>query len=174
MNSLTKATIATAAGVALFLGGAGSLALWNDSANLGATSAISDGMLTIDANGSWDSTGPVSWVPGDSITYTATVDLVAKGDNLRSELSIDPTSITGDADLLSVLDVDMAINNVTGGTLTETNTGSRVYAVAADSADGAMTADVTVTVTLPASVSGTTAQGQTAALGDLSFLLQQV
>ncbi len=174
MNSLTKATIATAAGIALFLGGAGSLALWNDSASLGSAGSITDGQLTIAANGAWNSQGPDRWVPGDAITYTATVDIVAQGDNLHSQLSIDPESITGDAELLSVLDVSMAVSNVTGGTLTETGAGTGVYTVAADNPAGTMTADVTVRVALPASVSGLTAQGQSVALGNLAFLLQQV
>jgi len=174
MNSLTKATIATAAGVALFLGGAGSLALWNDSASLGSSGSITDGQLTIAADGTWNTSGPAKWVPGDCVTYTATVDIVAQGDNLHSQLSINPASITDDAELLSVVDIEMTVGDVTGGSLTETGAGTDVYTVVADNAAGTITADVTATLSLPATVSGLTAQGQSASLGDLALLRQQV
>ena len=50
MNKLTKAAIAGAAGVILLMGGAGSLAYWNDSiASNPAGQTISAGTLTVTA-----------------------------------------------------------------------------------------------------------------------------
>src|SRR6188474_1998822 len=82
MNKLTKGTIAGAAGIALLLGGAGTFALWNDTADI-AGGTISSGELSIDATtaGVWqdvsfDKTPPVVidpatflMVPGDTVEY---------------------------------------------------------------------------------------------------------
>ena len=51
MNKLTKGAIATAAGIALLLGGAGTFALWNGQTTI-AGGTISTGTLAIASTGS--------------------------------------------------------------------------------------------------------------------------
>lgn len=102
MNKLTKAAIAGAAGIALLLGGAGSLAYWNSSATLtGGT--VNAGQLTIKASTTtlpaWkDSKGPINIatyraIPGAVLTYTASFDVSAVGDNLKANVAITGNSI---------------------------------------------------------------------------------
>lgn len=170
MNKLTKAAIAGAAGIALLLGGAGSLALWNDSTSISAVD-ITSGTLTIDevaSAGSWTSPAPTLWVPGDSAEYTTQLEIGATGDNLKALLSVNPGSITGD--LATALEFEITVSGAVPGVTAGTTAGT--YEIT-DAADG-QTLDVTVTVTFPAlSVSGTTAQNQTVDLSGLNFLLQQ-
>ena len=101
MNKLTKSAIAGAAGIALLLGGAGSLAYWNDSAAVGSAT-IDSGTLAIDLDGSPATvyTGTASpvvlIVPGDSVTITQGVTIDASGDHLSATLTVDQTALTGD------------------------------------------------------------------------------
>jgi alternate signal-mediated exported protein len=170
MNKLVKGAIAGAAGIVLLMGGAGSLALWNDSATI-ADASVSSGTLAITASaGSWTG-NPALMVPGDTATYTANLTITAKGTNLHSTLSIDPASITGTAALKGALVTSFTLGAVTGGTLT--SSGTNQYEVAATQPAGSITVPVTVTVSLPSSVSGTTAQNGTVSLNDLAFKLDQ-
>lgn len=167
MNKLTKAAIAGAAGIALLLGGAGSLAYWNSSADI-ANTQIESGTLSIQPSGtgSWSSQ-PDLWVPGDTFTYTDTLTISATGDNLHARLSINPSSITGDAALKSALQVTLT---ATGTGISATATPS-VYEVTPNA--GSISVSVTVVVTFPSSITGTTAQGENVSLDDLSFKLEQ-
>src|SRR5690606_22161335 len=72
MNKLLKGSIAGAAGIALLLGGAGTLAYWNSSADLGG-GTVNSGTLTIANNGAATVTGPTTIVPGDSVTVSQPV-----------------------------------------------------------------------------------------------------
>ena len=105
MNKIAKSTIATAAGVVLLMGGAGSLAYWNDSVNAGpaaGSNSITAGTLTIAAanagawtKGFYNSAGTavvppaavanlsaVRIVPGDRLVYAQTFNVNASGDDL--------------------------------------------------------------------------------------------
>jgi alternate signal-mediated exported protein len=107
MNKLVKGAVAGAAGIILLMGGAGSLAYWNDSANAGPASGqnvITAGTMTIAAAdaGSWTkgfynasgtlvgststitpaNLGAVRIVPGNKLTYTQTFNVNATGDDL--------------------------------------------------------------------------------------------
>ena len=93
MNKLVKGSIAAAAGITLLMGGAGSLALWNDSADLTGGS-VSTGELNIISNGDGAWTDNIAlWVPGDEDTYTETFTIEAAGDNLSFELAADYTAV---------------------------------------------------------------------------------
>lgn len=95
MNKLIKGSIAGAAGIALLLGGAGTLAYWNDSATLASAGTVSSGELDIASTttGAWTglpantSIANFKMVPGDSITYTETFTVTATGDNIKAELT---------------------------------------------------------------------------------------
>ncbi|KRC46800.1 hypothetical protein ASE16_15450 [Leifsonia sp. Root227] len=176
MKKLTTGLVAAGGGLVLLLGTSGSLALWNDAANVDAGS-VSSGVLTVAATGGSWSDDLDHWVPGDSETYTANVSVVAQGDNLTSQISIDPASITGDPELLDALDVSLTFGTPTGGTFTPVAGENNVFDVVPDDPTSTtpITAPVTVTVTFPAdSVTDTVAQGQTVELSGMNFVLQQV
>jgi alternate signal-mediated exported protein len=103
MNKLTKGAIAAAAGVILLMGGAGTLASWNSSANAGSSQTITAGALAVTANadGAWKNGAttitPSTFriVPGDTLTYTQTFNLNASGNNLLFTLAATPGAISG-------------------------------------------------------------------------------
>jgi alternate signal-mediated exported protein len=105
MNKLVKGAIAGAAGIVLLMGGAGSLAYWNDAAQAGPASGsntITAGTLTITAQnvGTWtkgmynnagtQTVAPaavanlsnVRVVPGNRLVYTQVFNVVGTGDDL--------------------------------------------------------------------------------------------
>lgn len=101
MNKFIKASVAGGAAIALLLGGAGTLANWNDSAAI-AGGVIASGQLSIEQEGPavWTANGqPVSdpanfrIVPGDVLKLEQPLRLVAEGDNLKAELSVDYASV---------------------------------------------------------------------------------
>jgi len=95
MNKLVKGSIAGAAGIALLLGGVGSLALWSDSATLSPTT-ITAGNLDIAPTGTTGAWTPAlaKIVPGDTTTYTQNYTVVATGDNLHATLTTNVGTIT--------------------------------------------------------------------------------
>ncbi|HEX7834555.1 MAG TPA: alternate-type signal peptide domain-containing protein [Pseudolysinimonas sp.] len=105
VNKLVKGAIAGAAGIVLLMGGAGSLAYWNDSASAGPSSgsnSITAGTMTVTAvnGGSWTKglynasnvlvgsvasvadLSTVRLVPGNRLVYTQGFNIVATGDDL--------------------------------------------------------------------------------------------
>lgn len=93
-NKLFKGSVAAAAGVALLLGGAGTFALWNDTVNLGTTGVIDAGHLRFASvgDGQWQINGndigspdDVAVSPGDVLTYTTEVGIIAHGDYLLAD-----------------------------------------------------------------------------------------
>lgn len=172
MNKTAKGAAALAAAAALLLGGAGTYALWNDTESLdGGAVAAGELKITAATAGVWrDVSGGGAGtvidiatflvVPGDTLTYTAGATVLAKGDNLSATLTADPTSVTGDPELLA----DMAITTAVrvGGalvpTITEANDGQTVQTVVTLAFDEAST-NVT--------------QLQDLDLADLELVLQQ-
>ena len=113
MNKAMKGAIAAGAAGILLLGGAGTFAVWSDSRNVTAD-AVNTGVLSLDVNpdgdAKWAETADLATeispatfeiVPGDSLTYTATVAVTATGDNLTGELKIDEASFNTAFDALS-------------------------------------------------------------------------
>ncbi|GAA3740442.1 hypothetical protein GCM10022239_15160 [Leifsonia bigeumensis] len=179
MNKLTKAAIAGAAGIALLLGGAGSLAYWNDSTSL-AGGTINAGQLQITADpdgGVWtDADGdPVDLatflaVPGDALTYTDTFTLMATGDNLSATLALAPTSITP----ASSDSEDVALAALLSSSAVFTVDSVTTSTVTANA--GTQTVDVAVTITWPDGTSTTdnAAQLGSVVLANMSVVLTQV
>ncbi len=118
MNKLVKGAIAGAAGIVLLMGGAGSLAYWNDSANAGpgaGSNSITAGTLTITAAnaGTWTkgfynaagtvvtapaavgSLAAVRVVPGNRLVYTQNFNLVATGDDLYFTIGSTAGAVSG-------------------------------------------------------------------------------
>lgn len=202
MNKTTKASIATAAGIVLLLGGGASLAYWNSSADLGATNqTIKAGTLTVTAgNGQWDRSfwstpttevtslrasnvtlGQQLIVPGNKLTYTQTFTIDAQGQDLFFTLT--PTSASLGA---SPVIANLTISPVTVSGLTQTSgtisgpTAGVYHVTTANGVAGAtFTATYTVTWpfgTLPASNStGDNAdKGKTVTLTNGAIVLTQV
>jgi alternate signal-mediated exported protein len=165
MNKLVKGSIAAAAGIALLLGGAGSLAYWSDSQAVNAgtvTSGVLD--VTTGTAGSWSPT-IAKIVPGDTVTYTEVLTLTATGDNLKAQISDNLASIT---------------NGITGSTATATyvvKQGANVltptsgkYTLGA----GAYTLTVSIVVAFPTTVVNQAGQNASVNLSTLAVTVTQV
>ena len=172
MNKLVKGSIAGAAGVALLLGGAGTLALWNDSASINA-GTVTSGVLDVSnaAAGAWTLNGVV-WspsgliVPGDTAVYTDTLEVTATGDNLEATIATNIASIT---------------NGITGAVVTSsvvvTDSSNAVVTPAAGVytlGDGAYTVEVELTVTFPSTVSGQAGQNASTDFSAITVTVTQV
>ncbi len=189
MNKLTKGAIATAAGIALLLGGAGTFALWNGQTTI-AGGTISTGQLSIASTGSptWKDisstvVGGTTFdpstqkiVPGDVLQLTQQVTLTTTGKNLKANFTFDPASVTTDPALSSALTETLAATVVPAtGAATLTSTGTNTYSVTPGTASTTVV-NVTYTVTFAQTTSGATGQNVASALNlsGLSYTLTQV
>lgn len=166
MNKLVKGSIAGAAGVALLLGGAGTLALWNDSASINA-GTVTSGVLDVAnaAPGTWSPDLDLI-VPGDTVVYTDTLEVTATGDNLSATVTTNIASIT---------------NNITGAVVTSDivvrDSANAVVAPVSGEyplGDGAYTVEVELTVTFPSTVSGQTGQDLSTDFSAITVTVTQV
>src|SRR5690606_11331258 len=98
MNKATKGTIAAGAAVLLLLGTGGTLAYWNDTADLGGQT-ITAGQLQVEQQGTaaWELNGaPIAEtdlaglriVPGDELTYVGEFEITAAGRNLAFDIEL--------------------------------------------------------------------------------------
>ncbi len=201
MHRYAKAGIAVAAGAALLLGGFGTFALWNDSANLDA-GTVASGQLELTGgptaegwylyNGT--STDPDDYTgtaldlddyrvqPEDELVFVAKgIGLTATGGRLFYTLDIDlgPDGVDADGFVIGTPE----LHTVAGGTLpTGSNAttgqyagvaaGTPVYSVDASSGTVSGTYDVTIRVSFDAS--GTAGQNKTLDLGGAAVEVQQV
>jgi alternate signal-mediated exported protein len=189
MNKLTKGAIATAAGIALLLGGAGTFALWNGQTTI-AGGTISTGQLSIASTGSavWKdiSTTVVGGttfdpatqkiVPGDVLQLTQQVTLTTTGKNLKANFTFDPLSITTDPALTAALTEGLTATVVPAtGAAALTSTGSNSYSVVPGTASSTVV-NVVFTVTFAPGTTGTVGQniGSALNLTGLSYTLTQV
>ena len=186
MNKLFKGAIAGAAGVALLVGGTGTFALWNSTAQVDV-GTVTSGTLAIEKdttvatwrNVSSDAPSDPSIaaiadyriVPGDKLELTQNVTINATGNNLKATLgytadSISAAGIANEA-LKNALVFDLAASgpNVTRIGTTDT------FAVTPSS--GQTTVTLKLTVELPSTISGTTAQNGVVDLSALTFSLAQ-
>ncbi|GAA3950871.1 alternate-type signal peptide domain-containing protein [Gordonia caeni] len=165
MNKKTKGALAAAAGAAILVGGAGTMAAWNDNASLGS-GTVSAGTLNIDQVGTgtwhWDNPdgevftpGSDLLVPGDSVVYVGKYKISAAGTNLKATLTPEIGGVTGNLkDYLEVADVNDAPT-----TITPSND------------DQILT--IGTKVTFDPDTGGEDGQGGTASLAGASVLLQQ-
>ena len=141
MHKALKGAAALAAAAALLLGGYGTYALWSDSETLNG-GTIASGRLALDGTtaGVWrDASGGTPGtvipdistfqiVPGDVLTYSLSRTVRAQGDNLQATLAADPSSVTGDPELLADVDVTTAVtvNGTATTAITPANDGQTV------------------------------------------------
>ncbi|WP_341230559.1 alternate-type signal peptide domain-containing protein [Nocardioides salarius] len=179
MRASLKAALAGVAGAGLLLGGAGSLAFWDDTEDLtGGT--ITPGVLDLGApscdpwqldtaGGDFDlDTDTI--VPGDTLVQVCELTLDVTGGHLKAEIEADAPSFGGTNDLDSALqaaavyelDTD-AVDDDTGETVIDPEAGPVEFTVANDG----QTLRVEMTLTFPfgSSVSNVTNNGPDAANG---------
>jgi alternate signal-mediated exported protein len=103
MRKTTKGALAIGAGLALLLGGGGTLAAWTASQNVSDSGTITNGDLSFGTQGAgtwyWGDSScaatattiaditAVRLVPGDCVVYKQPVTVKAVGDNLKASLS---------------------------------------------------------------------------------------
>ncbi|GAA0992975.1 alternate-type signal peptide domain-containing protein [Subtercola frigoramans] len=161
MNRLVKGAIAGAAGIALLLGGAGTFAYWNSSATISGGTIVAGNLVVSDPGpaGVWTINGgstPIvlagyKIVPGDVLTYTKTMHIVATGDNLVATLGLGAASIQ--ASTAAAPDVALAAYLTKGAVLTDSGTGitgaSPSYTITPGAVGIAQDVVTVVTITFP-------------------------
>jgi alternate signal-mediated exported protein len=174
MNKTTKASIATATGIVLLLGGGASLAYWTDSSNTGSgPQTIQAGTLTVapvDA-GQWTkgfynaagtqvtapavvAPGSVLLVPGNRLVYTQTFTVTAAGQDLY--FTVGSTNGTKSATTLGGrLTSTFTVGTLgTSATTISASTTPGVYKVSAPSGSASSTITVTWTLDWPFGLAG--------------------
>lgn len=181
MNKFAKGSLAAGAGLVLLLGGAGTLAYWNDSAELtGGT--INAGTLDLTATeGAWTQSGSAiediaQWqmVPGDELTYTADLGLLAQGDNIQGTVVLDESfvEITGGDD-----QIDVSFDVVDGATLPAGVTyADETFTFTQTSGEEAVGIPVEVTVSFPfdEDAEQNASKGAVVNLEKISFVATQI
>ncbi|SKB09922.1 alternate-type signal peptide domain-containing protein [Aeromicrobium choanae] len=158
MKKSTKGALAAGAAAVLLLGGAGSLAYWNDTAtaDAGTITAGSMDLSAVTCGASWlEGATPVTTiVPGDTVTKSCTGTLTLVGDHIGATVTLDAASVA-DAEAAFNDEVDI--------------TASMTAPAAAITAPG--TYDVTVDITVVFDGPGATNDSQlsTATLDDLQL-----
>jgi len=187
MNKLVKGSIAGAAGIALLLGGAGTFALWNDSQTVNGGN-VQTGTLDIALSGSgaWADVSPdaadTTWVvatdrlvPGDTVTFTQSVTIVATGKNLEAELAYAAGSIVVAPALVPYIDITLTATKTSGDATIAPAAAPDTYTIV-PVAGGSSVFEVVITVAFDPATSGQI--GQTLATGvnltAASFTLVQV
>ncbi|GEP47403.1 alternate-type signal peptide domain-containing protein [Microbacterium saccharophilum] len=163
MNKIAKASIATAAGVALLLGGAGTFATWNASAAEAGSSTIVAGNLVVEDTkvaGTWTANGsPITIAtyavsPGDVLTYTKTMKIKADGDSLQAIPALTGGSIVA-ANPTNAADQALAASLLKTATLTASGTGivqtGDTFTVVPGAGTTDQIATITATITFPKS-----------------------
>lgn len=184
MNKLLKGAIAGAAGLTLLLGGAGTFALWNDSASITGGN-IQSGELTLAGGGAgvWKDAANATIltiadykiVPGDVLTYTKDLTVTATGATLKADLDIAAGSIVAVVDGANQVANDALATSLTDQAVVTAKVAdvlisNTAYAVPANATT---TIAVTVTITFPSSVSGTTGMLGSVNLSDVGVTLTQ-
>jgi len=157
MKTIVKGTIATATGVTLLLGGAGTFALWNTSAETAGGTIVSGGLevepsaeaatWTVNGGAPQSTIAGYPIVPGDVVVYSRDMTVTAYGDGLNAAFSLDPASIEPSSTSSS----DVALADYLSSTAQLTATGDGITttpdAVTVTGRDG-LEEDVTVAVTI--------------------------
>ncbi len=181
MNKLTRGAIAAGAGLVLLLGGAGTFALWSDTATLSG-STITAGELKFGTVGSPQWTNVTNGgntaiadistfriVPGNTVKLTQTVQITATGNDLVAQLTYDPGSITIAPELQSRITITLG---ATSNNANVTSLGGNLFKVTP--AAGVSTVTVTVTVAFDPATPNLEGQAKTVQLSGLKLTLTQV
>ncbi|MEB7448932.1 alternate-type signal peptide domain-containing protein [Arthrobacter koreensis] len=134
MNKMAKGALATGVGVALLLGGGGTLAIWNDTANA-TTGSIVAGNLDLESGAAvWKkSDGTVipnisnyKVVPGEVLKFEQPLTIELSGDQLKATLAPDfgATSNGFSSQLSYDYKITQAGTELKGRDLTSANSGA--------------------------------------------------
>jgi len=169
MKNTLKGSSAALAAAILLLGGAGSLAYWNDADSI-AGATINSGQLELGTatDSGWVLDGGTAYtnqklVPGDTLTKTVTIDLVAKGQHLGADLAVGTPSWAASNELTGQL-APTATFKVNGATKTHIKSTD-------DTGTGEIVA--TVTVVFDGATATNASQGLTAALNNIAITATQ-
>ena len=184
MRKTTKGAIAVGAGVALLLGGAGTMAAWqltNTAASGSVTSGQFDLVSNTGATAKWgtatnattctpsvtDFPAGGKLVPGDCVIYTQPVTVTASGNRLVATLTVTGIANTGvwtglTANSVTTMDANPAVSG-TGSPFTITPGTGTVSA----------TGKVVTTVIFDPATTSNTGQNSTATLNGVSLVLKQ-
>lgn len=131
MDTTLKGALAAGAAAVLLVGGAGTLAFWSDSETVTGT-GISSGELKLGtqvcADG-WQLNGtPFTTqliVPGDTLTKSCTIDLIATGENIEADLALSTAAFAASNGLTDELDASavFTVDGVPQTTVDETDDG---------------------------------------------------
>lgn len=95
MNKMAKGALATGVGVALLLGGGGTLAVWNVSQTSNAGTIVAGDLNLAAGKGTWTNAKGITVnpavykvVPGDVLTYTQELDITLVGDLMEAQLTL--------------------------------------------------------------------------------------
>ena len=186
MHKNTKAALAATTAAVLLLGGAGTIASWNDSESISG-GAIKSGKLsltqevgqtctawTLDAAGGGEAfvPGTTLVVPGDVITRTCTYTVNASGEHLAATVGLTTPSFGETNALVSALTAD-ADYTIDADPLAAPDAVTITNNAPITSANDGDVLSAAVSVTFKSATSGTTAQEMTATLNALSVSLTQ-
>lgn len=159
MHKDLKAALAALAGAGLLLGGAGSLAYWNDTGDVPGGTITSGSLALADAGcGDWTLDGGAVFdfgsdtvVPGDTLTRTCDFDISAVGDHLTADLTAAAPTLSDSAlsdelvigSSYSLVSLDVLDNEVVVPIAPEAG------AVSVTSADDGKTLRAAITVRFP-------------------------
>jgi len=172
VNRLVKVSIAGAAGIALLLGGAGTLALWNTAPAAFNGSAVQSGILRVDftstatAKYTGTNTPAMHIVPGDAVTVDQPIKVTATGNTLRVTLSFTIDLATASTALQHALDQGFTFKafNAAGTQVSYTNISA---------ADAALITSVEGSFVLPISA-GNDLQNGSLSIGQAHVTVTQV
>ncbi|MCC2594706.1 alternate-type signal peptide domain-containing protein [Tessaracoccus sp. OS52] len=128
MNKMIKGAVVSGVGVALLLGGGGTLAVWN-SAQESSAGQIVAGDLNLEAGaGSWKSnlSGAISdistyrVIPGETLTYTQPLTVTLVGDELEATLKVTGASANNGFTAANVAISEPTLANSAGDVLAST------------------------------------------------------
>jgi alternate signal-mediated exported protein len=179
MNKTVKGTFAAGTAAVLLLGGAGSLAYWQDSAQGGARQVDAGAMkLVVSQAGAWELNGAavanpqaVVAVPGDEFVYTGSYVVTATGDNLKADLDITEGEVTGNLAGATADDTTAAATVTSAFALGTTPLGAESKVTSKD--DG-KTLAVKIVIDFPfGDAADNTSQRQTLNLTDYTVTLTQ-
>lgn len=170
MNKSTKGAVAAGAAAVLLLGGAGSLAYWNAEGTIGGGSINAGNMELVNpTGGTWSLNGgapvtdvsTVRIVPGDTLVFTGSWTIDAKGNNLEATIDAEGIAATGGlADEVTITD-------------TYTVAGAPATTITEDNDTDVLTATITVDLPYEAGVVNNDAMTLSLDLTDVNVTLTQ-
>ena len=170
MKKSTKGAYAATAAAVLLLGGAGTLAYWNDTTTV-AGGEIESGVLWLgnpDCGQGWTLDGGDVFttqllVRGDTLTKVCTIDLVAEGEHLGADLALDTPAWEATNPLT---------NQLTASATFRVNAAAKTHITSADDT-GVDEVEATVSVVFAGPAATNASQGLLATLDEINLVATQ-